>query len=124
MSLFQTKLILSGIADSRTLEAVSLALGEYDRRLISYTIGRTQSEKLFPPPGTSSESVTYHTARQRTLPPGEVASLPSGHGLLLRGTRWGLLRLAPWYRSEPWVAVAGPQALVAPTHTGPLTRPC
>lgn len=50
LSLFQTKLILSGIADSRMLEAISLALGEYDRRLVSYTVGRSQSEKLLPPP--------------------------------------------------------------------------
>jgi type IV secretion system protein VirD4 len=110
LSLFQTKLILSGIADSRTLEAISLALGEYDRRLVSYTLGRSRSEGFFPPPGTSSESVTYHTQRQRTLPPGEIALLPAGHGLLLRGTHWGLLRLTPWYRTQPWVAVAGVDA--------------
>jgi type IV secretory pathway TraG/TraD family ATPase VirD4 len=107
LSLFQTKLILSGIADPRTLEAISLALGEYDRRLVSYTVGRSQSERLLPPPGTRSESATYHTQRQRTLPPGDVARLPGGHGLLLRGTHWGLLRLSPWYRTEPWVTVAG-----------------
>jgi type IV secretory pathway TraG/TraD family ATPase VirD4 len=106
LSLFQTKLILSGIADSRTLESISLALGEYDRGLVSYTLGRSRAEGFFPPPGTSSESVTYHTQRQRTLPPGEVARLPKGHGLLLRGTHWGLLRLTPWYRSEPWATVA------------------
>ncbi len=46
LSLFQTKLILSGIGDSRTLEAISLALGEYDRRLVSYTVGRSQSESF------------------------------------------------------------------------------
>jgi type IV secretion system protein VirD4 len=102
LSLFQTKLILTGIADSRTLESISLALGEYDRRLVSYTLGRSQAEKLFPPSGTSSESVSYHTQRQRTLPPGEIARLPAGHGLLLRGTHWGLLRMTPWYRTEPW----------------------
>jgi type IV secretory pathway TraG/TraD family ATPase VirD4 len=112
LSLFQTKLILTGIADGRTLETISLALGEYDRKLVSYTLGRTRSETLVPGPGTNSESVTYHTARQRTLPPGDIAQLPTGHGLLLRGTDWGLLRLAPWYRSEPWVAVAGPQTRV------------
>jgi type IV secretion system protein VirD4 len=106
LSLFQTKLIVTGIADSRTLEAISLALGEYDRRLVSYTLGRTQSEKLFPPPDTKSESVTYHTQRHRTLPPGEIARLPKGHGLLLRGTHWGLLRLTSWYRTEPWATVA------------------
>ena len=122
LSLFQTKLILSGIADSRTLEAVSLALGEYDRRLVSYTLGRSRSEKLLPGPGTSSDSVTYHTGRQRTLPPGEVARLPGCHGLLLRGTNWGLLRLAPWYRSEPWLTMARLRAPPPPTRAGLLTR--
>jgi type IV secretion system protein VirD4 len=111
LSLFQTKLILNGIADSRTLEAISLALGEYDRRLVSYTVGRSHSERLFPPPGSGSESVTYHTQRHRTLPPGEIARLPNGHGLLLRGTHWGLLRLMPWYRSEPWTSVAHERTL-------------
>lgn len=110
LSLFQTKLILTGVADSRTLEAISLALGEYDRRLVSHTIGRSHSERLLPPPGTSSESVTYHTQRQRTLPPGEIARLPDGHGLLLRGTHWGLVKLTPWYRTEPWSAVTARQA--------------
>jgi type IV secretion system protein VirD4 len=105
LSLFQTKLILSGIADSRTLEAISLALGEYDRQLVSHTLGRSRPDGLFLPPGTRSESVTYHTQRQRTLPPGEVAKLPSGRGLLLRGTSWGLVRLTPWFRTEPWASV-------------------
>ena len=58
LSLLQTKLILTGIADPRTLEAISLALGEYDRQLISHTHGRSQNEKLLPGPGTTSESVT------------------------------------------------------------------
>jgi type IV secretory pathway TraG/TraD family ATPase VirD4 len=115
LSLFQTKLILNGVADSKTLEAISLALGEYDRQLVSYTRGRSQTEGWFPPPGTASESVTYHTQRHRTLPPGEIARLPKGHGLLLRGTNWGLLRMTPWYRTEPWVSVAAaePAQLVA-----------
>jgi type IV secretion system protein VirD4 len=106
LSLFQTKLILSGIADPRTLEAISIGIGEYDRRLVSHTLGRTRPEKLLPAPGTSSESVTYQTQRQRTVPPGEIARLPPGQGLLLRGTEWSLLRLTPWYRTQPWVAVA------------------
>ncbi len=114
LTLFQTKLVLNGIADSKTLEAISLALGEYDRQLVSHTLGRSQTEQRFAPPGTESESVTYHTQRHRTLPPGEVARLPKGHGLLVRGTNWGLLRLTPWYRTEPWVTVAAePSQLVA-----------
>jgi hypothetical protein len=98
-------------------------LGEYDRGLVSYTVGRSQREALFPGPGSRTESVTYHTQRQRTLAPGEVARLPTGHGLLLRGTAWGLLQLAPWYSAEPWATVArssdqsqlaGPPALTVP----------
>jgi type IV secretory pathway TraG/TraD family ATPase VirD4 len=118
LSLFQTKLVLTGIADSRTLEAISLALGEYDRRLVSYTVGRSESEKLLPGAGSRSESVTYQTQRQRTLPPGDIAHLPGGHGLLLRGTDWGLLRLSPWYRSEPWLSVAQRDLAVLTTTAG------
>lgn len=120
LSLFQTKLILTGIADPRTLEAISLALGEYDRQLVSHTLSRSETRPNFldhfldhPAPPTDTDSVTYQTGRQRTLPPGDIARLPPGHGLLLRGTHWGLLRLTPWHRTQPWVAVAGVDA-VAP----------
>lgn len=117
LSLFQTKLVLSGIADSRTLEAISLALGEYDRRLVSHTITHSETRNHFfehDTPPTDSESVTYHTQRHRTLNPGDIAQLPPGHGLLMHGTQWGLLRLTPWYRTAPWTAVAGAQTLEAP----------
>ncbi len=117
LSLFQTKLILTGIADPHTLEAISLALGEYDRNLISHTLARTETHNHFlehRTPPTETESVTYQTGRQRTLPPGDIARLPPEHGLLLRGTHWGLLRLTPWHRTQPWVAVAETQTLDAP----------
>jgi type IV secretory pathway TraG/TraD family ATPase VirD4 len=122
LSLFQTKLILSGIADSRTLEAISLALGEYDRRLVSYTVGRSESEKLLPSAGSRSENVTYQTQRQRTLAPGDIARLPDGNGLLVRATDWGLLRLAPWYRHEPWRSVARTDEAVFAIRAGEQRR--
>jgi type IV secretory pathway TraG/TraD family ATPase VirD4 len=117
LSLFQTKLILTGIADPHTLEAISLTLGEYDRNLISHTLARTETNNHFfeqNTPPTETESVTYQTARQRTLSPGDIARLPPKHGLLLRGTHWGLLRLTPWHRTQPWVAVAETRALEVP----------
>jgi type IV secretion system protein VirD4 len=107
LSLFQTKLILNGIADPRTLDAISLCLGEYDRQLVSHTLGRSESKEFLEPRRpTETESVTYHTQRQRTLSPEEIARLPPGRGLLLQGTRWGLIRMTPWHRTEPWVSVA------------------
>jgi type IV secretory pathway TraG/TraD family ATPase VirD4 len=105
MSLFQTKVILSGIADTRTLESISLALGEYDRNTVSSSTGLSDPQEWFSA-DTHNESVNYQTQRQRTLPPGEIAKLPPGQGLLLRGTNWELLGLTPWHRSEPWRTVA------------------
>ena len=82
------------------------------RRLVSHTISHSETRNHFlehDTPPTDSESVTYHTQRHRTLNPGDIAQLPPGHGLLMHGTQWGLLRLTPWYRTAPWTAVAGVQ---------------
>ena len=106
MSLFQTRLVLNGIADSRTLESISLALGEYDRELVSTSSGTNENGEWFTPLGRS-ENTSYHTQRQRTLIPGEIAQLPDGHGLLLRGPSWGLIELTPWYEREPWASIGG-----------------
>jgi type IV secretion system protein VirD4 len=110
LSLFQTRLVLSGIADTRTLEAISLTLGEYDRDVVSQSLARSDPQEWFATP-THSDTVSYQTQRQRVLTPGEIARLPDGRGLLLRGADWGLLRLTKWHENEPWRSVgAGEQA--------------
>jgi type IV secretory pathway TraG/TraD family ATPase VirD4 len=108
LSLFQTKLILPGVCDPKTLEAVSLVLGEYDRQLVSSTVGVTRSSTSRWSPETTahSETVAYSTTRQRTLSPGEVAAIPSGRALLVRGASWGLLQATPFYATAPWSALA------------------
>jgi len=100
LSLFQTKLVLRGIADPRTLEALSMALGEYDRQMVSRSHGLGRTGLLGP--STRTETVTYSTQRQRVLSPGEVAAIPPGHGLLLSPGHWGKARLAPWHTTPPW----------------------
>ncbi len=108
LTLFQTKLVLSGVGDSRTLDAISLALGEYDRRVVSQTLGRSETDEWWNrSPDQYSESVSYQTQRQRVLPPGDIAKLPPGQGLLLRGAQWNLLGLTRWFEREPWRTVAG-----------------
>jgi type IV secretory pathway TraG/TraD family ATPase VirD4 len=105
LTLFQTKLVLSGIGDSRTLEGISLTLGEYDRRVVSQTLGRSESDEwLNRSPDQYSEPVSYQTQRQRVLPPGDIAKLPSGQGLLLRGAQWNLIGLTRWFDRKPWKA--------------------
>lgn len=96
LTLFQTKLILNGIADPKTLEAISLILGEYDRTLATRTHGRTENHELLQP-DTHSESISHHTQRHRVLTPGEIASLPHERGLLLQGVSWKLIWTTPWW---------------------------
>jgi len=111
LSLFQSKVILDGVADPRTLEAISLCLGEYDRQMVSETRGRSHTSEaglIFDSYKgyTDTHSTTYSTQRQRVLTPGEIARLPPGHALHLLGTRWQWLRTTPWYRQGPWARVA------------------
>ncbi len=108
LTLFQTKLVLSGIGDQRILEAISEALGEYDRQVVSQTLGKSESDEwLHRTPDQHNESVSYQTQRQRVLAAGDIARLPAGRGLLLRGAEWSLIGLTRWFESEPWRTVGG-----------------
>jgi type IV secretory pathway TraG/TraD family ATPase VirD4 len=100
LTLFGTKLILPGIADPKTLEAVSVALGEYDRRISSTTRTRTPGSWI------PQRSITFSIQRQRVLSPGDVANIPAGHGLHLDGLAWELLTLTPAHRTDPWHALS------------------
>ncbi len=109
LPLFQTKLILTGITEPRTLEAISLALGEYDRDVTSHALGRSEPQEWLAEP-THSDTVSYQTQRQRVLTPGDIARLPDERGLLLRGADWELLGLTKWYEREPWRRVGAGNA--------------
>jgi type IV secretory pathway TraG/TraD family ATPase VirD4 len=99
LTLFGTKLILPGIADTRTLEAVSVTLGEYDRQMVATTRQR------MPGSFASSRGHTYSTQRTRVLSPGEIANIPIGQALHLDGVRWEWLTLTPAHASDPWRAL-------------------
>ena len=99
LTLFGTKLILPGVADQRTLEAISVALGDYDRQVLSTT--RTRPRGSWAP----QHSQTISIQRQRVLSPGEIANAPAGHALHLDGVAWELLRLTPAHLVEPWASL-------------------
>ena len=110
LTLFGTKLILPGVADPKTLEAVSVALGEYDRRMVSTSTTRaggllTPAPKGFPGKQTGR---TTSTQRQRVLSPGEVAGIPAGSALQLDGVAWQRIRLTPAHTTEPWRTLTQP----------------
>ena len=104
LTLFGTKLILAGIADQKTLETVSVTLGEYDRRMVASTSTHVTGQ-WFPQRGH-----TVSTQRQRVLSPGDVANIPAGRGLHLDGVRWELLALTPAHVCEPWRTLTAPSA--------------
>ncbi len=92
LTLFGTKLILPGVADPRTLETISTALGEYDRRVV------TESHANVPGRWRTQRSTSQSTQRTRVLSPGEVANIPAGHALHLDGVRWKLVTLTPFHQ--------------------------
>jgi type IV secretory pathway TraG/TraD family ATPase VirD4 len=98
LTLFGAKLILPGIADQRTLESISVALGEYDRPMVATTRAPTG-------PLGARRAQTFSTQRQRVLSPGEVAGIPFGRALHLDGVAWELLTVTPAHGSEPWRAL-------------------
>jgi type IV secretion system protein VirD4 len=102
LTLFATKLILPGIADTRSLEAISTALGEYDRELVATTSTRVP-DRFIPARGR-----TVSTQRTRVLSPGEIANIPAGRALHLDGLRWQLLTVTPAHSSEPWRTLTAP----------------
>jgi type IV secretion system protein VirD4 len=96
LTLFGSKLILPGIADPQTLQTISVALGEYDREVVSRTRTRVRDSWFV------QRSHTTSTQRQRVLSPGEVANIPTGQALYLDGVRWELLTMTPAHECEPW----------------------
>lgn len=105
LTLFQTKLVLAGISDPRTLEALSVVLGEIDRPMRSTTTGVSETHTfdwMTPPTTTRSRSVGYNTVRQRRVPPGEIAAIAKGSGMLIAGAHRQRLRLTPHHACEPW----------------------
>lgn len=101
LTLFGCKLILPGVADQRTLETISTALGEYDRKVVTQTRSSVP-ERLF----MAQRSTSRSTQRTRVLSPGEIANIPAGHALHLDGVQWELLTLKPSY--QPAAAASSP----------------
>jgi type IV secretion system protein VirD4 len=111
LSTFGTLVVLPGVKHRETLEALSLLIGDYDRRMTAYSRTKTGNPGWFSsvvPSGTGpsvSESRTESTQRQRILPPDEISKGRAGKALVFLGgneSRWGWLNLSNHYDSAPW----------------------
>jgi type IV secretion system protein VirD4 len=130
LSLFGTKLILPGIGDQRTLEAVSVICGEWDRPVESMTSSQPPPApgRWLPPPPTVSRTVTTH--RERVLSPSAVSRGEPGKALLLGDRGWQVIDLTPVWSHAPWRTVveaasrpsgaltAGPAQVTGRSHRG------
>jgi len=107
LSLFSHVLVLGGVRDTRTLEAVSVICGEFDRVQTTTSTSRTKNRGAFHVLHDSralSTSTNETVSRQRNLPPGEVYALPHGEALYLSGSTWQTVELAAHYDHPRWTA--------------------
>jgi type IV secretion system protein VirD4 len=118
LSLFGTKILLPGIGDKTTLEAISTMIGDWDRPVQTTGISRTHLHMNNIPVPINTPSESWTTNRQPLLTPGDIANIPTGHGLVLAANMWNLVRLNPWWtaplnlttteqRPEPQQLVSG-----------------
>jgi type IV secretion system protein VirD4 len=118
LSLFGTTIILPGIADVRTLEALSALAGEEEvcSRSVNAPLneGGGVGRMLFSRMTEGSRrthhrpSVTTSTVRRRRLPVDIAGRGQPGMALVIDERNYmGWVRLTPWFSTEPWRS-AGP----------------
>jgi type IV secretory pathway TraG/TraD family ATPase VirD4 len=117
-SLFGTKVVLPGIADTRTLQGISLVVGDHEvpRWSASRQSGRRWSGRAV------TRSVSWQ--REPLLPPSAIGRGRPGEALALIGTEPGRLLLTPYHSCSPWrEAIAAPQGQPASWAPGPAPGP-
>lgn len=97
LTLFGTKLVLPGVIEPFTLDALSNAAGEYDRTM--RTVSRDASGLGLTP----DTHVSTTTQRTKVLHQGDIAHLPQGRGLLFQAADWRLVEIHNHYTSQ-WAA--------------------
>ena len=142
--LFGTTVVLPGIGDVRTLEALSALAGEEEVRTRSVSapvpsargVGAVLARLVLGPRAQRGEqvpTVTTSTVMRRRLPVDVVARGETGMALVVdERNRMGWVRLTPWFATEPWRSAAlGPEhrarggPVRARAATGPvLDREC
>jgi len=122
LSLFGTTVVLGGIGDVRTLEALSALAGEHEvhTRSVSAPVsgpggmGAVLTRMVLGPRSVRGEpgpTVTTSTVMRRRLPVDVVARGEPGMALVVdERNQMGWVGLTPWFATEPWRSVAlGPE---------------
>jgi len=102
ISLFGATVVLSGIADVPTLEAISMLAGEVEIPTRSVGVGPSADGRL-------RSTVTYSTVQRRRLTPDAVARGVRGAAIAIDAmNRVGWVQLTPAHSSLPWAELLAP----------------
>ncbi len=115
LTLFNVKVVLPGVGDTRTLEALSLLAGDHEVKAVSVSDG----ERLRGLAGLlgvrAASRSTTSTRRERRLPVSEIARGREGHAVCFEGAEPSFVRMLPWYR-DPLSLQAASDSRPAPSE--------
>lgn len=95
LSLFGTKLLLGGIGDVSTLQALSTLSGEHEVPVLTRTSAPFWQARR-------GSSRTISSRNQARLHPADIASPLPGTALAVLGTSFQRIALGPYYATSPW----------------------
>ncbi|WP_454837001.1 type IV secretory system conjugative DNA transfer family protein [Rhodococcus qingshengii] len=103
LTLFPTKIILNGVVEPYTLDALSNAAGEFDRVMTGYSestsyVGQYNIR-------VRQQNPNYSVQRQKVLHQGDIANLPPGKALLFEGAKWFLVDIGMHWQDQVWQRV-------------------
>ncbi len=97
LSIFGTKVVLPGIADTKTLQAISLLVGDHDVTRVSVS-----RQRGGPRSTRRARSYSASVQRERLLEPSAIGRGRPGEALVLVGTQPGRVVLSPYHAVSPW----------------------
>jgi type IV secretory pathway TraG/TraD family ATPase VirD4 len=113
LTLFGVKLVLAGMSDVRTLEALSALAGRRDEVVTSTTMSRAPGRLR------QNRTRTVTTRREPRLPVDAIAQPPPGTAIAFVGARPLRVELTPHHSSSPWREISARS--IAPPGVAPRT---
>ncbi len=103
MSLFGARIILSGVADPKTLDQLSLLAGDWDRPV--QTLSEQRPTSWLTPNGQYTQTESWTTRRERIIPPDRIAQLDRGEALVMIGPHWQLVPTLPYHQHPTFAPI-------------------